>query len=318
MKDRGWAWFTMMIVAIILLAQTLYFTPAKASPFTTVNLALESDPPEVDVSPGSSGMVTITGTVTCVKWGPDTVKVSLIAEADCGEASVVPANFVFSQSSGTEESETFSVSTRVPNGYPCTATPAITVSGYWDQGGLRTQIAPVSQIIIILQYYKMEISVIDPIISAAPGDNVDFNFNLYNRGNGEDTFHVDIENRAPLNKKGFKLSAPAEVPACPDDGRNVHFEIGIPENITGNFTLYFSVRSEGAESCGMVCKENMAITLQVAKNTTASSKSKNALETLPAELYLLLIVISVVITAVEIAVYLRKRRNRETYSLSPP
>lgn len=318
MGARGKTCFTITIVTIIFLAQVLYFTPVKASPFTTVNLALESDPPEVDVSPGSSGIVTMEGTVTCVKWGPDTVKVSLIAEADCGEASIVPANFVFSQSSGTEESEAFSVTTRVPNGYPYLATPAITVSGYWDQGGLRTQIAPVSQIIIILPYYKMEISVIDPIISAAPGDNVDFNFNLYNKGNCEDIYQVDIENRAPMNKKGFKLSAPVEVPICPDEGRNVFFEIWVPENITGNFTLYFSVRSEGAESCGMVCKENMAITLQVAKNSTASTKSKNPLETMPTELYLLLIGISVVITAVEIVVFLRKRRSRESYSPSPP
>jgi hypothetical protein len=98
---------------------------AEASPLTIVTLSLQPDPPKVDVSPGSAGIVTMHGSVTCTKYGPDLVKVFLTGSSDFGPAPVVPASFVFSGQAGAENTDTFSVTTRVPMGTTFTLTRVV-------------------------------------------------------------------------------------------------------------------------------------------------------------------------------------------------
>lgn len=235
-----------LVLGLLFLALVSCFAPVKASPLTTVTLSLQEETPEVDVSPGSSGIVSVTGEVTCRKIGPDPVKVFLQASSDFGSAPVTPSNLVFSQTSGTEETEPFTVDSRVPMGTSSSATLSITVQGYYDQGGLRSNIQPVSTMIIILQYYKIEVLVEKKEVSVNSGENADLEFNVVNVGNGEDSFVIDIQNRDFLNSKGFSLPAPLEIQMLEDENRNLSLEIGAPEGGSGNYMVEISVLSEGS------------------------------------------------------------------------
>jgi hypothetical protein len=317
MRNRGRVSVLIIIVIVILLIPQLFFIPVKANPFTTVNLSFQGDPPCVDVSPGSSGIVTITGEVTCVKWGPDSVKVFLVAQSDTGNASVVPPSFVFTGSSGTTQTETFSVTTRVPQGYSSSANPSITVSGYYDQGGLRYTIAPISQIIIILQYYKIGASVKDTVIQAESGDNVNIWFNVFNEGNGEDVFLIDLENRGGLEGKGFQLPTLMEVPIDEDGCRNISYEVGIPKNVSGIHTFDLCIISKGSESSGSICKYKMTITLDVApKSQEDDGNGINPIDFGSDELNLLpigLVVLIIVIISLVVLALSKRRRIEVTY-----
>jgi hypothetical protein len=313
MERRGQMWVLLIVLGLLFLAIPLTSNNVQANPFTTVTLSLEGDPPIVDVSPGSSGMVTIEGWVTCVKYGPDSVKVSLFAESDTGSASIVPPNFVFTGSSGTEQTESFSMSTRVPTGYPCKANPSITVSGYWDQGGLRTNIAPVSQIIIIEQYYQIEAFCPEGNLrTVKPGEELDLAVNILNHGNGEDTFFIDIENRLHLFDKGFRMSDPVETTMCEDETRVVILQVTVPEKTSGNQSIHLLIESKGSQSSGSPCESRIMVNLQIESGNTTEDKPISE-EILSNEYSFRLIIISLILTSISITVAIIKRRRRAAH-----
>jgi hypothetical protein len=178
---------------------------AEASPITVVTLTLQPEPPKVDVSPGSSGIVTLTGTVYCLKYGPDQVKVSLSGSSDISGASVIPPNMVFGGTGGSEETRSFAVTTRVPQGTTFLATPQVTVAGNFVQGGLQYNINPVMQIIEVEPYYKLEVDTPPPQEIGA-GEFVYFAIKITNVGNTEDTYEFIFDNLKDLQGKEWTVA----------------------------------------------------------------------------------------------------------------
>ena len=267
MKDRGWVILSITFVVAIILFTHLSTVSVRASPFTTVIISLQEDPPCVDVSPGSSGIFTVEGEVACVKWGPDQVKVFLQAQFEYANASVVPSNFVFAGTSGTEETESFTVSTKVPQGTSSLRTATLTVSGYWIQGGLQYEIAPVSIMVIILQYHKIDVFCNNTLLSLISGENHKIEFKVFNLGNGDDIFLLDLKNRDALEVKGFDLSPPMEFVITEKACRDIIFEVYIPENISGIHNLNLCIISKGSEKSDSLCKYEITIILNIESNS---------------------------------------------------
>lgn len=222
---------------------------AEASPLTIVTLSLQPEPPRVDVSPGSAGIVTMIGEVSCTKYGPDLVKVFLTGSSDFGPAPVVPANFVFSGSSGAQSTETYSVTTRVPMGTTFTMTPAITVQGYFDQGGLRNTIAQVSQIIQIEAYYKLEVDN-PPPMEIGTGESVFFNLKISNVGNSEDTYEFVLLNLEDLQDNEWIINTITPKTFMEDDIKTVPVSAQAPQTWTlwRNEVVPFNLRIVSQQS----------------------------------------------------------------------
>ncbi len=250
MSNRGRVLFSLMFVAVLFLAPHLSIIPVKASPLTTVTLDLQDETPEVDVSPGSSGIVEVFGEVTCNKYGPDEVKVFLTGQSETGGCSVEPPSFVFSGVSGSEETEPFILTIRVPMGYTSKATPELSVGGNFDQGGLRTSISPVSTMIVVLQYYKIEYEVKERSFRCNSGEDAEIKFRAINVANGDDTFIIDIENGDSLESEGFKLFTPMEIQMPEDENKSVSLKIEVPEGISGDYLVEVSIVSKGSLDSG--------------------------------------------------------------------
>ncbi len=247
MGKRGQVLVLIMVVGVLFSCLPLSASPARASPLTVVIIELPAEPEEVDVSPGSSGLVEVDGTVTCRKIGPDEVKVYLQASCETGGANVEPPSFVFSGVSGSEETKPFKITTRVPMGYTSSKTPTIMVSGYFVQGGVNYDINPNSVMIIVLQYYKIQVSIEEGEMEVESGENANINMRVSNVGNGEDTFLIDFENREDLRNHDFNLPEPKEITFAQDESRNITLTVGVPEDISGTFQIRISVLSKGSE-----------------------------------------------------------------------
>ncbi len=227
---------SIMIIALLtlsMISMMMAFVPeeAEASPLTIVTLSLQADPPKVDVSPGSAGIVTMHGTVTCTKFGPDLVKVFLTGTSDFGTAPVVPSSFVFSGSAGTATTEKFSVTTRVPMGTTFTLTPAVTVQGYYDQGALRDTVNPVSQIIQIEPYYKLEVDSPPPQEIGA-GEYVYFLLKITNVGNTEDTYEFVFLNLEDLQDDQWTVATITPKTFQEDDIKTITVSAQAPQTWT--------------------------------------------------------------------------------------
>ena len=301
MRNRGRVSVSIMTLIAILLIPQLFFIQVKANPFTTVNLSLQGDPPCVDVSPGSSGIVTVTGEVRCTKYGPDPIEVYLLAESETGGASVVPPNFIFTGSSGTTQTDTFTVTTRVPMGYSSSATPTITVSGTYSQGISSDTIASVSTIIIILQYYDVEVSSEKGFnLTTRAGEDVNLDFKVHNIGNGNDIFLIDFMNRDAMEDRGFKFPKPLEITLPEEATESLSLNIGVPEDKSGDFLLVLSVSSKGSE-------ENI-FSVQVVKEIYLEVKAQSFAEKI-GSFFLSPLLILVIVILVVIAIIIKLKRG---------
>ena len=305
MGNRGQVLVLLMVFGIFFSLTPLLPYQGEASPFTEVTVELQEEPAGVDVSPGSAGIVTIHGTLTCIKWGPDLVKVFLIANSTLGDAHVVPANFVFSGSSGSESVESFSVSTQVPQGTSSSESPTITVSGYYDQGGIRYSIEPDTALIIVEQYYLAEVYPGENNgggfnLTVKSGENVKLDFIVHNAGNGNDIFEIDFENRDELETKGLKLPAPFKISIPEKGNESVSLRIGTPEVSTRGYSIRLLVLSKGSLEGDYQVKAIKLVSLWVEEKSIAEKIGSFLLSPL-------VIVLIVVIILISIIVWLKRR-----------
>jgi hypothetical protein len=306
MESKGQIFGLIIIIGLLFLSTYSCVDCAEASPLTEVTLALQEDIPTVDVSPGSSGVVEMDGEVTCEKYGPDDVKVFLTGSSDFGPAPAEPASFSFTGVSGSVETRPFKVSTRVPMGTSSSITPTLTVQGYFDQGGLRTTIAPVSQIIIILQYYKIQYFIEDKEVSVESGEGVKIEFTVVNSGNGEDFFQIDFENRDELISKGFRMTEPFEVHMEEDINKSINLHIMAPEGDTGTYNGEISIISKGSLSTDSPEEVILPIHIEVTSNLGGQIGS---IITSP-------LGIGIIAVVIVVAVYLKIKKKEKDASTS--
>jgi hypothetical protein len=244
------------IMAIILLTMTMFSTmlilapeESEASPLTVVTLKLQEVPPKVDVSPGSSGITTFQGEIRCIKYGPDQVKAYLQASSDTGGANVNPPSRVFSGASGSEEVDTFSLTTRVPMGYTFMATPQVVVSGYFVQGGLTYEIPAVTQFIEIEPYYKLQVDTPPPQEIGA-GEFVFFSIRITNVGNVEDTYRFEFMNLEDLVDKQWTVPTITDKTFYEKEMRTIEVSAQAPQTWTiwRNEVISFNLRITSIQS----------------------------------------------------------------------
>ncbi len=255
---------------ILIMMTFLAALPVSASPLTSVTLDLQDEAPSVDVSPGSSGIVEVNGVVTCVKYGPDQVKVSLAGSSDMGGTSVDPPNMVFSGVSGVEETRTFMATTRVPQGTTSTATPELMVSGIFVQGGLQYPVNPVSIIIEVVPYCKIAVEPVEREIKVNAGEDLHIEAVITNVGNCEDIYSIDMMNRASLANNGFGMPSPMEITFLEKENRTIDWKMETKSHMSGKYYMRMSVYSktieEGVESVSAFAAYEVEIIAQPLTN----------------------------------------------------
>jgi len=288
-----------LFVALVFLFSSIqiFVLPSKANPLTEVEVDLQDEPAKVDVSPGSSGIVKMEGTVYCKKWGPDQVKVYLNATSTFGGASVIPPSLVFGGSGGSEETKSIAVTTRVPQGTSCSETGTVTLSGYYVQSGFQYEIEPDSGTIIVLQYYLIATGYEKSNINktAKPGEDTEIKFEMKNAGNGNDIFVIDFANREFLEDEGFKLPDPKEHVMPENRKENVSLKIGIPEDKSGNYNLEIFIQSKGSEESGFTATSTIPARVNIVESSITEKIGSVVLSPLFIGAMVIIIVIIVVL-----------------------
>jgi hypothetical protein len=296
-----------VLIFQLLFSALLILPSSCANPLTEVTLDLQDEPPKVDVSPGSAGIVTAHGTVTCEKWGPDLVKVFLFANSTLGSASVVPASLTFSGSAGSVNVDTFYVDTRVPMGTSFYEEIFFSVDGYYDQGGMRYEIEPVSIEIIILQYYRVDVffnggeSREKKSTTIKSGESVNLDFIVHNAGNGNDKFEVDFLNREERKQEGFDLPDPITISIPEKRNESVSWSIGTSEDMSGVYPLKMSVISKGSKESG----QNISLT----KHIYIRIEERTVTDRIGAILLSPLVILLIIVMLLVIIVIWYKRRG---------
>lgn len=188
---------TLMLTSMIVIVTP---QPAEAGLLTIVQADINEGYLEVDVSPGSTGSVTFTGTIEVTNYNSATpLIVSLMATIGLGTATVAPPSMVFQ---GGKTSDNFQIVCVIPLLSPFQPT-TITVSGTWQQGGIVNNIQPATATLMISQFQRMTVFSELPVIQVGPGRQAVFNLRIENTGNFEDEVRIEVPNIDDLSDKGF-------------------------------------------------------------------------------------------------------------------
>jgi hypothetical protein len=176
---------------------------AAPNPIPILSLSLFPSQLQAKVTQSQLGAVTFGGNATVEKiQGIERVTVTLQAVVNTGWPVVLsPQTIPFIN----PRTERFQVTVIVPPATSSLITGNVIVTGSAKAPGLAPIVASASAVVTVAQYFKLRIEAEAPLREVKPGE-ITFNVvNVYNDGNGQDTFELEIENNKDLVKKQWTV-----------------------------------------------------------------------------------------------------------------
>jgi hypothetical protein len=235
-----------LLLPMLSSANALAGDPMPLRPTLTISTL---DPPEthVTVTPDSIGSATLHANVTVDKPPMiGTVMVTLDGSTSTGWPTVVSPQTIPFTSPATVA---ITITVVVPQATPTTSIGKLVVSGLATYPGGSTT-ATSSATVLVNQYYRCS-------INATPKLGIDnpqeFKLDVYNRGNGEDTFSLSILAREALSKAGLSVTVETtktqKIPQ--DENQTVRVTVSYGASASsGKKDIYVRASSDGAKNAG--------------------------------------------------------------------
>ncbi len=171
---------------------------AAPNPIPILSLALYPTQLQVKVTQSQLGAVTFGGNATVEKINNiERVTVTLQAVVNTGWPVVISPTTIPYIIAKTER---FTVTVIVPPGTSSLHIGNVIVTGSAKAPGLSPIVASAQGVVTVAQYYKLRIEAESPLREVKPGELTYNVVNVYNDGNGQDTFELEIENNKDLVK----------------------------------------------------------------------------------------------------------------------
>ncbi|UCE37245.1 MAG: hypothetical protein JSW00_17500 [Thermoplasmata archaeon] len=301
---------SILVFAMIFLSLlSLFSISSKAGVFTEVTVEV---PPacEVDVSPGSSGIATLQGTVTCQTLNTLTpVSVTLEATSTIGWVTISPGGVIFQ---GSHQSEDINITIGVPITTSTTGDYTCTISGTWEQGPTTGPVNEDSFQILIKSYYMMTIYSETPLKEVKQGESTDFNLTVENTGNCDDDYQVEVHNVEELESSNLLIPKLPKLTVEEGCLRNIQLPVDASSDTpTGEYQINVRVtscKSEGSED-GIVFEE-YPLVLKVKKGGEVKDEISSKIGETLFDPMILIPIIVIVIVVIVVAVLRRSAKSQ--------
>jgi hypothetical protein len=206
---------------------------AAPNPIPILSLSLFPSQLQAKVTQSQLGAVTFGGNATVEKiQGIERVTVTLTAVVNTGWPVVLSPQTIPYINPGTQR---FQVTVIVPPSTSSLLTGNVIISGQAKAPGLSPVTAAASAVVTVSQYFKLRIEAESPLRQVKPGELTYNVVNVYNDGNGQDTFELEIENNEDLVKKQFTvLLGSTDITVQQDEYQPVRVTVQTPQQ----WTLY--------------------------------------------------------------------------------
>jgi hypothetical protein len=202
-----------------------------------------------NVEPGnpSNGVVTNTGTITCDCGSQPQVDVDLTIEAGGWGATIVPSSMTFTW--GGEDTQAYSVTVRAPPGTSHKVSQNVVVGGHWTGSlGLVGDVDESTFIIFIDQYFDLTLEQEGPD-KMKPRASGNISITIWNGGNDEDDFIIEVDNLQELANSGWKIPTVPRQTIEEKGIRPIRISITAPSS-EGSYQFEITVTSEGSQLSG--------------------------------------------------------------------
>jgi hypothetical protein len=239
---------------------------AAPNPIPVLSLSLFPSQLQGHVTQAQLGAVTFGGNATVEKIrNIERVSVTLTAIVNTGWPVVLSPSTIAYINPGTQR---FMVTVIVPPSTSSLLTGNVIVSGSAKAPGLSPIVAQASAVVTVSQYFDLTIEAESPLRQVKPGELTYNVINVYNDGNGQDTFELEIENNENLVKNQFTvLLGSTDITVQQEEYQVVRVTVQTPQQ----WTLY--------------TKDMVAVIVKV---TSSEARAKNVLysKTYPLYLYM--------------------------------
>lgn len=197
-----------IIAALALPPQVSGAPPDQAPEIIGVSIRLDQPLQEALVTEQSPGIVTFTGQVAVDKPPALRAVVTLESSVDTGwVCSISPSTAVFTSTTP----QSFTATAVVPEKTPSTLTGKFLVKATVTSGGQSSE-ATANGTITVDQYFMLTLSSDAPYFETdKSGVSTTYRVLVTNKGNGPDTFAVQIDNQAVLRSSGWTVRLDREV-----------------------------------------------------------------------------------------------------------
>jgi hypothetical protein len=195
------------LIAFMLVSSAMFIfipKPAEADLITQVEIIINAPASrEVDVSPGSTGVVSFTGTVSVTYINTAVpLMVALSASVPGASASLAPAGMIF-QGTGDNEQQ-FVLDITVPL-LTLRQPIKFSVTGTWQQGATSGMCIEGQGQVQVLQFQRLTVYSELPLIETGPGTQAVFSIRVENTGNFEDEIRWEVPNLEKFSDKGWTI-----------------------------------------------------------------------------------------------------------------
>ncbi len=175
---------------------------AALNPVPVLTLSLVPTQLEARVTNSQNGPVMFGGNATVEKFSGNLERVTVTLSASCiWPAIVSPSTMVFTNM----QPQAFFVTVVVPPKTSALEVGQLIVSGTAKAPGMPVATATANAVITVGQYFKLSIGADTPLREVKPGDITYNTVNIYNEGNGMDSFELEVTNSKDLLKKEFNV-----------------------------------------------------------------------------------------------------------------
>ncbi len=204
---------------------------AAPNPIPILSLSLFPSQLQAKVTQSQLGAVTFGGNATVEKMqGIERVTVTLTAVVNTGWPVVLSQQTIPFINPGTSR---FQVTVIVPPATSSLLTGNVIVTGQAKAPALAPVVAAASAVVTVSQYFKLRIEAESPLRQVKPGELTYNVVNVYNDGNGQDTFELEIENNENLVKKQFTvLLGSTDITVQQDEYQPVRITVQTPQDWT--------------------------------------------------------------------------------------
>jgi hypothetical protein len=228
-----------LIVAIVLGSALFLQVPlpvaeeveAAPNPIPILSLSLFPSQLQAHITQAQLGAVTFGGNATVEKiQGIERVIVTLTAVVSTGWPVVLSRQTIPFINPGTAP---FQVTVIVPPSTSSLLTGNVIVSGMAKAPALSPIPAAASAVVTVNQFFDLTIEAESPLRQVKPGELTYNVVNVYNEGNGQDTFELEIENNEDLVKKQFTvLLGSTDITVQQDEYQPVRVTVQTPQEWT--------------------------------------------------------------------------------------
>jgi hypothetical protein len=299
---------SIIVFALIFLSllSSLSFS-SKADLFTTVTV--ETEPScEIDVSPGSTSVAVVQGTVTCENYNTFIpLVVELSATSTVGTAAIDKPQIVFQ---GSHMAEDINITVGVPQLTSASSEHTCNITGVWEQGPTTGPVIGDTFQVIIMPFFRITLYSELPLKEVKQGESTGFNLTVENTGNCDDKYHLDIVNRDELESSNLVIPKFGKIDIQEGCKKNMNLEVHASSDTpVGEYQIELIVTPwESANEKYPLDYEEYILILKVKKGSKANTILGDDLEGLLISPLFLLIIAVIVIVA--IVVMARRRSNR--------